>query len=59
MADEELAFGDGDPDREPWLRSWTAAHIRLLIASLTVVSLAGADGRYLYERSWLPQPGAQ
>ncbi|WP_371786386.1 permease-like cell division protein FtsX [Streptosporangium subroseum] len=56
MTYEELAFGGGDPDRESWLRSWVAAHIRLLIASLVVLSLAGAGGWYLYERSWLPQP---
>jgi FtsX extracellular domain len=56
MTYEELAFGDGDPDRESWLRSWMVAHIRLLIASLVVLSLAGAGGWYLYERSWLPQP---
>ncbi|MEU7983946.1 permease-like cell division protein FtsX [Streptosporangium canum] len=56
MTYEELAFGDGDPDRELWLRSWVAAHVRLLITSLIAVSLAGAGGWYLYERSWLPQP---
>ncbi|MDP9842674.1 permease-like cell division protein FtsX [Streptosporangium lutulentum] len=56
MTYEELAFGGGDPNRESWLRSWMAAHIRLLIASLVVLSLAGAGGWYLYERSWLPQP---
>lgn len=56
MTYEELAFGDGDPDREPWLRAWVAAHVRLLIVSLAVAGLAGAGGWYLYERSWLPQP---
>ncbi|MEV6861463.1 permease-like cell division protein FtsX [Streptosporangium subroseum] len=59
MDSEELSFGEGDPEREPRLRAWAAAHTRLLAACtavLVVLGFAGVGGWYLYERSWLPQP---
>ncbi|WP_405144849.1 permease-like cell division protein FtsX [Sphaerisporangium sp. NBC_01403] len=55
---EELSFG-GDPDREPWLRTWVSAHRRLLAVCVAVVvamGLAGGGGWYLYDRSRKPLP---
>ncbi|MFC4058015.1 hypothetical protein ACFOWE_06895 [Planomonospora corallina] len=66
---EELSFGGGDPDREPWsearlraLQEWAGARARVLTAcavALVVLGSAGFGGRYLYERSRepLPPPG--
>ncbi|ACZ91692.1 hypothetical protein [Streptosporangium roseum] len=59
MEYEELAFGGDDPDHEPGLGPWVAAHTKLLATcavALVVLGLAGVGGWYLYERSWLPQP---
>src|SRR4051812_37800199 len=59
MEPEELAFGGDDPDHEPRLGPWAAAHTKLLAicaVALVALGLAGAGGWYLYERSWLPQP---
>ncbi|GGL09295.1 permease-like cell division protein FtsX [Planomonospora parontospora] len=56
---EEISFGGGDPDREPWLQAWVRAHARLLAVCFTVAAVlvaAGAGGRYLYERSREPLP---
>ncbi|MFC4058016.1 hypothetical protein ACFOWE_06900 [Planomonospora corallina] len=63
---DELSFGGGDPDREPWsearlraLREWLEARARVLTACavvLAVLGAAGLGGRYLYERSREPLP---
>ncbi|GAA3117045.1 hypothetical protein GCM10010466_05050 [Planomonospora alba] len=55
---EELSFGGGDPDREPWLearlrtvrersaacREWARAHVRVLTVCAVVPAVLGAAG---------------
>ncbi|WP_030912676.1 hypothetical protein [Streptosporangium amethystogenes] len=53
---DELSFGG---EREPRLRTWVAAHRRLLaitVAVAVVVAGLGTGGWYLHRRSLLPSP---
>ncbi|MER6172743.1 hypothetical protein [Streptosporangium sp. NPDC001681] len=53
---DELSFGG---EREPWLRTWAAAHRRLLaitVAAAVALTGLGTGGWYLYQQSLLPSP---
>jgi hypothetical protein len=55
---EELSFGE-DPDREPRVREWVAAHRGLLAVGAAVLVLAGAlggGGWYLHDQAREPLP---
>ncbi|MET8156081.1 permease-like cell division protein FtsX [Sphaerisporangium sp. NPDC005289] len=63
---EELAFGDGDSERESRLRVWEAAGRRwasahrrplaVVAAVVVLLGLVGGGGRYLYLKSREPLP---
>lgn len=55
---EELSFGD-DPDQEPWLRRWVAAHRKVLAigtAAIVLLALIAGGGWHLYQQSRKPLP---
>ena len=53
---DELSFGEG---REPWLRTWVAAHrwmLSIVVATAVVLAGLGTGGWYLHRQSLLPSP---
>ncbi|MBB6470667.1 permease-like cell division protein FtsX [Sphaerisporangium rubeum] len=53
-----MSFGD-DPDQEPWLRRWVAAHRKVLAigtATIVLLALIAGGGWHLYQQSRKPLP---